>query len=67
MLDLVHQHWKRRRVCKIKCKGVPTVDMDNVCNVLEVWDSPFFRTEAKFLYGYWLLDLERGISGFEID
>lgn len=35
MLDLVHQHWKRRRVCKIKCKGVPTVDMDNVCNVLE--------------------------------
>ncbi|KAG0597806.1 hypothetical protein M758_12G021700 [Ceratodon purpureus] len=35
MLDLIHQHWKRRRVCKIKCKGVPTVDMDNVCNVLE--------------------------------
>ncbi|CAK9235022.1 unnamed protein product [Sphagnum troendelagicum] len=35
MLDLIHQHWKRRRVCKIKCKGVPTVDMDNVCNKLE--------------------------------
>lgn len=30
MLDLIHCHWKRRRVCKIKCKGVPTVDMDNV-------------------------------------
>eukprot|EP00250_Pteridium_aquilinum_P021223 c25060_g1_i1 orf=525-4490(-) len=30
MLDLIHSHWKRRRVCKIKCKGVPTVDMDNV-------------------------------------
>lgn len=35
MLNLVHEHWKRRRVCKIKCKGVPTVDMDNVCRVLE--------------------------------
>ncbi|OMO80140.1 hypothetical protein COLO4_24212 [Corchorus olitorius] len=35
MLDLVHTHWKRRRVCKIKCKGVPTVDMDNVCRHIE--------------------------------
>lgn len=35
MLDLVHQHWRRRRVCKVTCKGVPTVDMDNVCNKLE--------------------------------
>lgn len=35
MLNLVHEHWKRRRVCKVKCKGVPTVDMDNVCRVLE--------------------------------
>ncbi|XVF02487.1 hypothetical protein REPUB_Repub04eG0179400 [Reevesia pubescens] len=35
MLELVHTHWKRRRVCKIKCKGVPTVDMDNVCRHIE--------------------------------
>ncbi|XP_057949866.1 CRS2-associated factor 2, chloroplastic [Malania oleifera] len=35
MLDLVHTHWKRRRVCKVRCKGVPTVDMDNVCHHLE--------------------------------
>ncbi|KAK5838732.1 hypothetical protein F383_04491 [Gossypium arboreum] len=35
MLDLIHTHWKRRRVCKIKCKGVPTVDMDNVCRHIE--------------------------------
>ncbi len=41
MLDLIHQHWKRRRVCKIKCKGVPTVDMDNVCNKLEVFIFSF--------------------------
>lgn len=36
MLDNIHAHWKRRRVCKIRCKGVCTVDMDNVCNQLEV-------------------------------
>lgn len=36
MLDNIHAHWKRRRVCKIKCKGVCTVDMDNVCQQLEV-------------------------------
>ncbi|XP_021895886.1 CRS2-associated factor 2, chloroplastic [Carica papaya] len=35
MLELVHTHWKRRRVCKVRCKGVPTVDMDNVCRHLE--------------------------------
>ncbi|KAJ7536663.1 hypothetical protein O6H91_12G076800 [Diphasiastrum complanatum] len=35
MLDLIHCHWKRRRVIKIKCKGVPTVDMDNVCYHVE--------------------------------
>lgn len=36
MLDNIHAHWKRRRVCKIKCKGVCTVDMDNVKQQLEV-------------------------------
>ncbi|XVE98115.1 hypothetical protein REPUB_Repub03eG0077600 [Reevesia pubescens] len=35
MLDNIHAHWKRRRVCKIKCKGVCTVDMNNVCEQLE--------------------------------
>ncbi|XP_059634927.1 CRS2-associated factor 1, chloroplastic [Cornus florida] len=35
MLDNIHAHWKRRRVCKIKCKGVCTVDMDNVRQQLE--------------------------------
>lgn len=35
MLELVHSHWKRRRVCKVRCRGVPTVDMDNVCQRLE--------------------------------
>ena len=36
MLDNIHAHWKRRRVCKIKCKGVCTVDMENVRQQLEV-------------------------------
>ncbi|KAM3330473.1 hypothetical protein ACQJBY_026998 [Aegilops geniculata] len=35
MLENIHAHWKRKRVCKIKCKGVCTVDMDNVCQQLE--------------------------------
>ncbi|CAM0907112.1 unnamed protein product [Alopecurus aequalis] len=35
MLENIHAHWKRKRVCKIRCKGVCTVDMDNVCQQLE--------------------------------
>ncbi|KAF7819779.1 CRS2-associated factor 1, chloroplastic-like [Senna tora] len=44
MLDNIHALWKRRRVCKIKCKGVCTVDMDNVCQQLED------RTGGKIIY-----------------
>ncbi|KAJ8768758.1 hypothetical protein K2173_023662 [Erythroxylum novogranatense] len=44
MLDNIHAHWKRRRVCKIKCKGVCTVDMDNVCQQLEE------KTGGKVIY-----------------
>eukprot|EP00850_Spirogloea_muscicola_P011712 SM000073S21488 [mRNA] locus=s73:489698:491836:- [translate_table: standard] len=35
MLELIHTHWKRRRCAKIKCKGVPTVDMATVRRELE--------------------------------
>ncbi|KAA8529598.1 hypothetical protein F0562_034302 [Nyssa sinensis] len=35
MLDLIHTHWMRRPVCKVRCLGVPTVDMNNVCRRLE--------------------------------
>ncbi|CAN6564390.1 unnamed protein product [Malus baccata var. baccata] len=44
MLDNIHAHWKRRRVCKIKCIGVCTVDMENVCEQLEE------RTGGKIIY-----------------
>ncbi|GMH27647.1 hypothetical protein Nepgr_029490 [Nepenthes gracilis] len=27
MFKLVHTHWKRHSVCKVKCKGVTTVDI----------------------------------------
>ncbi|CAN1172119.1 CRS2-associated factor 2, mitochondrial [Linum perenne] len=36
MLDDIHNHWKRAEAVRIKCLGVPTVDMDNVCFHLEV-------------------------------
>ncbi|XP_031480485.1 CRS2-associated factor 2, mitochondrial [Nymphaea colorata] len=35
MLDDVHNHWKRAEAIRIKCLGVPTLDMDNVCFHLE--------------------------------
>ncbi|KDP26616.1 hypothetical protein JCGZ_17774 [Jatropha curcas] len=35
MLDLIHSHWRRQQVCKVRCKGIPTVDMDNICHHLE--------------------------------
>ncbi|GMN46813.1 hypothetical protein TIFTF001_015988 [Ficus carica] len=35
MLDDIHNHWKRAAAVRIKCLGVPTLDMDNVCFHLE--------------------------------
>lgn len=64
MLDNIHAHWKRRRVCKIKCKGVCTVDMDNVRQQLEVglphilflrfWLSCFIMCSHVFTTSFWL-------------
>ncbi|KAL8144024.1 hypothetical protein V2J09_017056 [Rumex salicifolius] len=41
MLDLVHTYWKRMWVCKVGCRGVPTVCMDNFCKHLEekTWEA----------------------------
>ncbi|XP_027358203.1 CRS2-associated factor 1, chloroplastic [Abrus precatorius] len=44
MLETIHTHWMRRKVCKIRCRGVCTVDMDNVCKQLEE------RTGGKVIY-----------------
>ncbi|XP_004492171.1 CRS2-associated factor 2, mitochondrial [Cicer arietinum] len=34
-LDSIHNHWKKAEAVRIKCLGVPTLDMDNVCFHLE--------------------------------
>lgn len=44
MLENIHTYWMRRSACKIKCRGVCTVDMDNVCQQLEE------RTGGKIIY-----------------
>ncbi|KAL2321313.1 hypothetical protein Fmac_030282 [Flemingia macrophylla] len=44
MLENIHTYWMRRSVCKIKCRGVCTVDMDNVCQELEE------KTGGKIIY-----------------
>ena len=64
MLDNIHALWKRRRVCKIKCKGVCTVDMDNVRQQLEVglpcmlflrlWLSCFLLYSHVLTTSFWL-------------
>ncbi|MFS7986132.1 putative RNA-binding, CRM domain, YhbY-like superfamily [Helianthus anomalus] len=36
MLELIHSHWRRDPVCKVRCLGVPTVDMRNLCRALQV-------------------------------
>lgn len=36
MLNDIHNHWKHAEAVRIKCLGVCTVDMKNVCTQLEV-------------------------------
>nr|DAD28729.1 TPA_asm: hypothetical protein HUJ06_030197 [Nelumbo nucifera] len=45
MLDDIHNHWKRAEAVRIKCLGVPTLDMDNICFHLEV-----DKTGGKVIY-----------------
>ncbi|KAG7024913.1 CRS2-associated factor 2, mitochondrial [Cucurbita argyrosperma subsp. argyrosperma] len=35
MLDDIHNHWRRAEAVRIKCLGVPTLDMNNICFHLE--------------------------------
>ncbi|VFQ60447.1 unnamed protein product [Cuscuta campestris] len=35
MLIVIHDHWKHTEVVRIKCMGVPTVNMKNLCSHLE--------------------------------
>lgn len=36
MLNDIHNHWKDAEAIRIKCMGVPTIDMENVLTQLEV-------------------------------
>ncbi|MQM17738.1 hypothetical protein Taro_050716, partial [Colocasia esculenta] len=44
LLDDIHNHWKKAEAVRIKCLGVPTLDMDNVCFHLED------KTGGKIIY-----------------
>ncbi|GJN09430.1 hypothetical protein PR202_ga27436 [Eleusine coracana subsp. coracana] len=44
MLDDIHNHWKCAEAVRIKCLGVPTIDMDNICFHLED------KTGGKIIY-----------------
>ncbi|CAO2835000.1 unnamed protein product [Amaranthus hypochondriacus] len=35
MLNDIHNHWKHDEAIRIKCMGVPTIDMNNVCSQIE--------------------------------
>ncbi|OIV89448.1 hypothetical protein TanjilG_21711 [Lupinus angustifolius] len=45
MLNDIHNHWKFAEAVRIKCMGVPTVDMKNVCTQLE--DKTFGKVISK--------------------
>lgn len=36
MLNDIHNNWKSCEAVRVKCLGVPTVDMQNVCHQVEV-------------------------------
>lgn len=53
MLNDVHNNWKHSQAVRIKCMGVPTVDMKNVCDQLE--DKTFGKILSRrggYIYLY---------------
>jgi hypothetical protein len=58
MLDDIHNHWKRAEAVRIKCLGVPTLDMDNICFHLEVIVWYYMLENLRFvLFSLCLLDM----------
>lgn len=49
MLDVIHNHWKHAEAVRIKCMGVPTVDMKNICSQLEVFFPPHMTSYKNVL------------------
>ena len=55
MLNDIHNNWKQGEAVRIKCMGVPTIDMKNVCTQLEVrsFHLPFMHSICTtFLVSY---------------
>lgn len=51
MLNDIHNNWKTVEAVRIKCLGVPTVDMKNVCKQLEVtYPIVFSLSHFKILH-----------------
>lgn len=59
MLNDIHNHWKHAEAVRIKCMGVPTVDMKNVCSQLEVLSL------SLWLFGHFFI-LRYHISGWHL-
>ncbi|KAH1063296.1 hypothetical protein J1N35_028283 [Gossypium stocksii] len=60
MLDDIHNHWKRAEAVRIKCLGVPTLDMDNVCFHLELSLEMLEVEECLLLAPFVIQDMMRG-------
>ncbi|KAK7340155.1 hypothetical protein VNO77_20849 [Canavalia gladiata] len=45
MLNDIHNHWKFAEAVRIKCMGVPTIDMKNICTQLE--DKTFGKVISR--------------------
>lgn len=51
MLNDIHNNWKHAEAVRIKCLGVPTVDMNNVCAQIEVtFDLKSLREEQSTVH-----------------
>lgn len=49
MIDDIHNHWKKAEAVRIKCLGVPTLDMDNICHHLEVSLNKILNNKTLFV------------------
>ncbi|XP_068479182.1 CRS2-associated factor 1, mitochondrial isoform X2 [Phaseolus vulgaris] len=61
MLNVIQNHWKFAEAVRIKCMGVPTMDMKNICTQLEdkTFGKVIFRHGAKNGYYAFLVPMVR--------
>jgi hypothetical protein len=70
MLNDIHNNWKSCEAVRVKCLGVPTVDMQNVCHQLEV--ATCLLSFSDYLKYWWmfselLFDVLCVSIGFQVD